>query len=140
MFSLLANLDSLPGQKQSEDALSNLVSQGTLGSTCALLIVALFFAVKSIMKAKDDRFQDQKAMTEVLGKSNEAARELAIEMNRASSNLVIESTRHLDAVRNTLLAQEKSLDDLSEAIDALREENTNLRVMAQNFKCSRGPA
>lgn len=128
----------IPGQKQSEEALDTLVGQGILGSLCVLLIVALFFTMKALLKAKDDRFSDQKLMTEALEKHNEAAKELAIEMNKAASNLVVETTKNLDAMKNTLSAQERSMDDLSRTINSLTQENMQLRVMASNFKCNGG--
>jgi len=128
----------IPGAKQSEEALDTLVGQGILGSLCVLLIVALFFTMKALLKAKDDRFSDQKLMTEALEKHNEAAKELAIEMNKAASNLMVETTKNLDAMKNTLSAQERSMDDLSRTISSLTQENMQLRVMASNFKCSGG--
>ena len=45
-----------PGQKQAEDALSNIAGQGILGSLCVLLIVALFFAIdaKAVSSSSGD--------------------------------------------------------------------------------------
>lgn len=126
----------IPGQKQSEQALDTLAGQGILGSLCVLLIVALFVTIKALLKAKDDRFSDQKLMTEALEKHNQAAKELAVEMNKAASNLVIESTKNLDSVKNTLSAQERSMDDLARTISTLQQEQMQLRMTAQNFKCS----
>jgi signal transduction histidine kinase len=126
----------IPGQKQSEEALDNLAGQGILGSLCVLLIVALFFTLKALLKAKDDRFADQKLMTETLEKHNEAAKALAVEMNKAASALVVESTRNLDSMKNTLAAQERSMDDMARALTSLQQENMQLRVVASNFRCS----
>ncbi len=137
MFASWLLLDpEIPGQKQSEQALDTLAGQGILGSLCVLLIVALFFTIKSLLKAKDDRFADQKLMTETLEKHNEAAKELAVEMNKAASNLVVESTKNMDAMKNTLSAQERSMDDLARVISGLQQEGMQLRVTAMNFKCS----
>lgn len=132
----LAMLQDVPGQKQTESALDTLAGQGVLGSLCVLLIVALFLSVKALLKAKDDRFSDQKLMTEALEKHNEAAKELAVEMNKAASNLVIEQTRSLDSLKNTLAAQERSLDDLTRTVQGVQQETIQLRVVASNFKCS----
>jgi hypothetical protein len=60
----------IPGQKQAEAALDNLAGQGILGSLCVLMIIALFFAVRAIMKAKDDRISDQRTMIDALQKLN----------------------------------------------------------------------
>lgn len=126
----------IPGQKQSEEALDTLAGQGILGSLCVLLIVALFVTIRALLKAKDDRFADQKLMTETLERHNQAAKELAVEMNKAASNLVVESTKNMDAMKNTLSAQERSMDDLARTISSLQQESMQLRVSAQNFKCS----
>jgi uncharacterized membrane protein YhiD involved in acid resistance len=128
----------LPGQKQSEEALDNLAGQGILGSLCVLLIVALFVTLRALLKAKDDRFADQRMMTETLEKHNEAAKELAVEMNKAASNLVIESTKTLDSVKNTLSSQERAMDDVSRNVLSMQQESMQLRVAAQNFKCGKG--
>jgi uncharacterized membrane protein YhiD involved in acid resistance len=134
----LVALQEIPGQKQTEGALDSLLGQGVLGSLCVLLIVALFWAIKSLLKAKDDRFADQKLMTEALEKHNEAAKELAVEMNKAASNLVIEQTRNLDLLKNVLAAQERSFDDLARTISEMKEESMELRVNAANFRCNGG--
>jgi hypothetical protein len=133
-----AAFQEIPGQKQTEGALDTLAGQGVLGSLCVLLIVALFLSVRALLKAKDDRFSDQKLMTEALEKHNEAAKELAVEMNKAASNLVIEQTRSIDSLRNTLAAQERSLDDHARTIQGVQQEIIQLRVVATNFKCSGG--
>jgi uncharacterized membrane protein YhiD involved in acid resistance len=126
----------IPGQKQSEQALDTLAGQGILGSLCVLLIVALFVTIKALLKAKDDRFADQKLMTETLERHNQAAKELAVEMNKAASSLVVESTKNMDSMKNTLSAQERSMDDLARTITALQQEGMQLRVAVANFKCS----
>lgn len=126
----------IPGQKQSEEALDTLAGQGILGSLCVLLIVALFVTIKALLKAKDDRFADQKLMTETLERHNQAAALLAVEMNKAASNLVVESTKNMDAMKNTLSAQERSMDDLARTISSLQQETMQFRVVAANFKCS----
>lgn len=126
----------IPGQKQTESALDTLASQGVLGSLCVLLIVALFFTIKALLKAKDDRFTDQKQMSEILERHNEAAKELAIELNKSMADLVNQATKSMDQAQNALLRQENSLDDLTRAVTALQQETITLRVMSSNFKCS----
>lgn len=128
----------IPGQKQSEEALDTLSRQGILGSFCVLLIIALFVTIKALLKAKDDRFADQKLMVETLEKHNQAAKELAVEMNKAASNLVVESTKNMDAMKNTLSAQERSMDDMARTVTGLQQEAMQLRVSVSNFKCSGG--
>lgn len=116
----MALVQEIPGQKQAENALDTLVGQGVMGSYCVLLTIALFFAIRALLKAKDDRFADQKLMTESLQKMNELAKELALEMNRVASNLVIESTKTNDHVRTALNSQEKAMDDVVKELMELR--------------------
>lgn len=100
-----------PGQAQAEGALDSLAGQGILGSLCVLLILALFFSIKSLLKTKDDRVQDQKMMIESLLKVNEATKAVALEFNKNSSELT-----------HSLENQEKSFDAQASAFRALHQE------------------
>jgi uncharacterized membrane protein YhiD involved in acid resistance len=131
-------LQGVPGQKQAETALDNLAGQGILGSLCVIMIIALFFAVRAILRAKDDRIGDQRMMIEALQKLNDASRELAIELNKASSNLVVESTKNHDAVKNALTAQDRSLTDLVQTVRELRDEELQLRVAVTDLRHTNG--
>jgi hypothetical protein len=123
---LFAFLQPVPGQKQAEEALSNLASQGILGSICVLLAVSLFLAIRALLKAKDDRITDQKSMTDALGKMNDAAKGLAIEMKEHAANQTIEANKTQEGVRNSLGSQEKSFDELKDAVFGLRQEQGKL--------------
>lgn len=131
-------MDSLPGQKQAETALDNLAGQGILGSLCVILIISLFFAVRSIMRAKDDRISDQRLMIESLQKINDASKELAIEVNKSTSNLVAESSRNTDSLKSALASQERSLGDLSKLIREQHEDSIKLCVAVNDLRHNRG--
>lgn len=131
-------LQGVPGQKQAETALDNLAGQGILGSLCVIMIIALFVSVRAILRAKDDRIGDQRLMIEALQKLNDASRELAIEMNKASSNLVVEASKNHDAVKSALRSQERSLGDLTQAIRELTVEDLQLRVAVTDLRHSNG--
>jgi hypothetical protein len=125
---MLFSMVDAPGQTHAEQALDNLAGQGILGSTCVLLIIALFYSIRLLLKAKDDRHADQKAMAEALSKLNDAARQLTVEMNKSASNLVVEAARSQDSMRNALSNQEKSLEELTSAIRDLGKEQTSLQI------------
>ena len=127
-------MDALPGQKQAETALDNLAGQGILGSLCVIMIVALFFAVRAIMKAKDDRISDQRLMIESLQKVNDASKELAIEVNKSTVNMVAESSKNAEAIKTSIATQERSLTDLTQSIRDLREESLQLRVAVTDLR------
>lgn len=116
----------IPGQKSAEDALGNIAAQGILGSICVLLVVALFLSIRALLKAKDDRVSDQKSMTEALGKFNDAAKDLAIQMKEHAANQTIEANKTQEAVRNTLASQEKSFIELRNTVSNLQQEQARL--------------
>jgi hypothetical protein len=104
-----------PGQKQAQDALTNIAGQGILGSLCVLLIVALFFAIKGWLKSKDERVDDQKEMSKALKDLNEAASKLAIETNRSG-----------DGTKMALDGMVKSNKDLEDKIEDLEKQQVQL--------------
>lgn len=123
---MAAFAQEVPGQKPAEDALSKIAEQGVLGSIVVLLAVALFFTIRALLKSKDDRFTDQKAMTEALSKVNEASKDLAIEMKEHAANQVIEFSKSQEATRNALTSQEKSLGEMRSQLGMLQQEQARL--------------
>lgn len=122
----MAALQEVPGQKPAEDALSKIAEQGVLGSIVVLLAVALFFTIKALLKSKDDRFADQKAMTEALTKVNEASKDLAIEMKEHAANQVIEFSKSQEATRAQLGTQEKAFGEFRTQLGTLQQEQARL--------------
>lgn len=133
MLFAFGGMDPVPGQKQAEDALGNLASQGILGSLCVLLAVALFLSIRALLKSKDDRITDQKSMTDALGKVNEATKDLAIEMKEHAANQTIEANKSQEVVRSALASQEKTftevrnvVSNLSTSVGSLQQEQARL--------------
>jgi uncharacterized protein HemX len=104
-----------PGQKQAEDALSNIAGQGILGSLCVLLIIALFLAIKGWLKSKDERLDDQKEMLKALKEMNDASAKLAIESNRAG-----------DGVKVAMDGLAKSNEKLEDKVESLEKQQASL--------------
>ena len=127
MLFALGSMDPVPGQKPAEDALSNLASHGILGSICVLLAVALFLAVRALLKSKDDRVTDQKAMTDALGKVNEAAKDLAIQMKEHAANQLVEANKSQETVRSALASQERSFQEVRNVVSNLQTSVNNLQ-------------
>lgn len=89
-------VDKLPS------AAENLLDKGVLGTLAFILMVALFFAIKGWLKAKDDRLSDQKEMGAALLKVNDQV-----------SKLFTESIRTDDALRvavDSLAERQKDLE------------------------------
>jgi len=116
------------GQSQATQALDTIAGQGILGSLCVLLIIALFLTLKALLKAKDDRHSDQKAMADTLQKLNEAFNVLVVEAAKSSANLVLEASRSQDAMKSALQTQEKAMDNFADTLNELKSEVTDLRV------------
>jgi hypothetical protein len=98
---MAALIQQVPGQKPAESALGNIAEHGILGSICVLLIVAVFFTIRALLREKDRRFSDQQALLQVVEKHNEAVKDLAIEATKSQAEL-----------QNALTNQVTSLDRL----------------------------
>ncbi len=119
---VLALTQQIPGQKPAEDALGNIAGQGILGSLCVILIVALVVTIRALLKEKDLRFQDQKALLELAEKHGEAAKELAIEATKSQaelSNTLTNQTTAFGHVQTSLSSQQTALDNLSATVNRL---------------------
>jgi len=114
---------TVPGQKPAEDALGNIASQGILGSICVLLIIALVFTIRALLREKDRRFNDQKALLEVVERHNTAAKELAIEATKSQAelgNALTNQQSALTSVQTTLAAQTPAMTNLTNAVNQLQ--------------------
>ncbi len=123
---MAAFAQEVPGQKPAEDALSKIAEQGVLGAIVVLLATALFFTIRALLKSKDDRFIDQKAMTEALTKVNEASKDLVIEMKEHAANQVIEFSKTQEATKSALISQEKAHNEMRSQLSLLQQEQARL--------------
>lgn len=121
-------LAQVPGKQAAEDALSTIAGQGILGSICVLLIVGLVLSVRALLKSKDDRFTDQKTMADALHKLNEGARDLAIEMNSSTTNLVNENVRSNDSTKAAVGNLEKEQAELRAAFNSQKDAQTQAAI------------
>lgn len=115
------------GQKVAEDALSNVAREGVLGSIVVLLAVALFFAIRGWLKAKDDRLDAYKEMGQVLK-----------DMNKASIDLAVETNRMVDGVKQSLDGMTRQQQVLTEKVTDLEKEQA-IFVATANIKGGKGP-
>lgn len=106
---MAALVAQVPGQRPAEDALGTIAGQGILGSLCVLLIIALFFTIRALLREKDRRFTDQKALLEVVEKHNEAAKGLAVEATKSQTEL-----------QNALSNQTTALSGLTQSVNQLQ--------------------
>ena len=117
------SVEVVPGQEAAEDALSNIAGQGILGSLCVILIVALVFTIRALLKEKDRRFEDRKTVLDIVEKHNVAAKELAIEATKAQAELD-NSLRNqkdaLSAVQTTLASHTMTVNNLSNEVSRLQ--------------------
>ena len=101
--------------------LAEFMQQGILGVGCVLLMIALFFTIKALLKSKDDRIADQRSEAEALQKINEATRDLVIEMNKAATSLVVENGRHSEKVNTVLDHQCRAFEEMSRELRLAKE-------------------
>jgi hypothetical protein len=113
---------SLPDAKPIvSQGIAEFMQQGILGVMCVLLMVALFFSIKSLLKSKDDRIADQKQEAEALQKLNEATRDLVIEMNKAATNLVMENGKHSAQVNAVMDQQCRAFEEMTREMRLAKE-------------------
>jgi len=120
---MAALVAQVPGQEPAEDALGNIAEHGILGSICVLLIVALFFAIRALLREKDRRFNDQKALLDVVEKHNENAKNLAIEATKSQAelqNTLSNQATALSSVQTTLAGQTATVTSLTSAVNQLQ--------------------
>jgi uncharacterized protein HemX len=120
---MAALVAQVPGQKPATDALGNIAEYGILGSICVILIVALVFTVRALLKEKDRRFNDQKALLEVVEKHNENAKDLAIEATKSQAELqgtLSNQATALASVQTTLAGQTATMTSLTTAVNQLQ--------------------
>jgi len=105
-----------------------LLTQGVLGVLCVLLIIALVWTIKNLLKAKDDRVSDQEKYAAALHGVNEAVKELTIETHKSNSDMANEVIRSNDSSRSAVTSLEKTNDKLVRVIDDLKNEQVRLNA------------
>ena len=100
-----------------ETLLTELAKQGVLGIFCAILVAALYFVSKALLKAKDTAIEQQKAYTQALAQANEGTKALLIEMKDFSSSVLVEQTKTQADLKNALENQKTALHDLQTKVD-----------------------
>lgn len=103
-----------------------LLTQGVLGVLSVLLIAALVWSVKNLLKSKDDRITDQGKYADALKNINEAVRDLTVEMNKSATSTAHDVLRSNEGLKVNMLALEKSHEKLERALDSLRDEQVRL--------------
>ena len=120
---MAALVAQVPGQKPAEDALGNIAGQGILGSLCVILIVALVLTIRALLKEKDRRFNDQKALLTVVEQHNAATKDLAVEATKSQAELhnsLTNQTTALASVQTTLASQQAVMTGLTTAVNQLQ--------------------
>lgn len=114
------------GQKQAESALGTVLEYGLLGAICVLLLFALIYVTRALLKEKDDRREDQSKMATARENDNKALQALTIEMKEHAAQQQVEATRTQDAVRNVLENQKDALGEVERALNTLQQEQVRL--------------
>ncbi len=103
-----------------------LLTQGVLGVMCVLLIVALVWTVKGLLKAKDDRLGDQSQYADALKDINGAVKDLTVEMNKSANDTANEVLRSNEGIKTSVASLEKSTENLARDVSDLKNEQVRL--------------
>ena len=138
---MLAFLAQVPGQQSAEDALTSLITQGTLGSICVLLIIALYLAIRALLAEKDKRIADRDKFADSLSALNMAAKELAGEALKTQKELqgvLATQTATLSGVQNALTGNTAAVTGNTMAISTNSQTITNLAKEVGKLEGSKG--
>lgn len=119
----------MPGKGPIDSAWQLFLNQGVVGAVALLAIVALIWVTKALLKAKDDSISDQKKFAEVLQKTIENSKTLAVEINKSTSEASAEVVKTAEALKATVLSLEKTVDGLDKSIDNLKDEQVRLSAV-----------
>jgi hypothetical protein len=89
---------------------------------CVLLILALVWTIKNLLKAKDDRLGDQTQYATALKEINLSVRDLTVEMNKSANDTANEVLRSNESIKASLVSLEKSNEKMARDVDDLRNE------------------
>lgn len=117
-----------PSEKTITTAYEMFLEKGITGAVAVLAIAALIWAVAKLLKSKDERIQDQAVFSESLKKTSEMIAALTVEVNKATTNALAESSRSSVAFATSVQLLEKSVKDLDGKVSSLRDEH--VRVVA----------
>lgn len=107
-------------------ALSALIDQGLIGAVCVLLIGAVIYLARALLKSHLDRVNDQKAYAETLQKTSEGVRDLIVEMNRSAVDVAADIARHNQATQTALGSLTHAVEKLDSRVDSLKDAQIHL--------------
>lgn len=119
---------SSPGPVEAAQALDTILGQGVLGSICILLIIAVVFLTKALMKSNKDRISDLTTYANKIKEGNEAMYELVIETNKATAHTASEvllSNRELSSKVGSL---ETSVQQANNTLGNLKDQQVRLEM------------
>jgi hypothetical protein len=111
--------------------LLKLAEQGIAGIFCAIFLVVIFFLGRTLLRAKDEMLTKQEKASEALAKSNEANKNLVIEMKDFTSGMLVETTKTQSDVKNALDNQKQELTELKTSVDKVAELKPAVNALQQ---------
>lgn len=127
----------MPNDKTVLSAYEMFLEKGIAGAVAVLAIGALIWAIVKLLKAKDDRIQDQMRFAEVLLKLNEGTKALTVETNKVATSAASEASLNSAALRQSVDAVTRETSDLQTTVVQLREEQIRLTAALSNLKTPR---
>src|SRR5262245_37685252 len=100
-----------PKEKTVMTAYEMFLDKGITGAVAVLAIAGLIWAVVKLLQSKDERIKDQALFSESLKRTNEVIANLTVEVNKATTGALAESSRSSMVLAASVQTLEKSVRD-----------------------------
>lgn len=114
--------------------LTKLAEQGLAGVFCAIFLIVIFFLGRTLLRAKDDMLDKQEKASEALSRSNEANKNLVIEMKDFTSGMLVETTKTQTDVKNSLENQKGEMSELKTAVGKSSDTSVELKTAVNSLQ------
>jgi len=122
----------MPQDKIVLSAYEMFLEKGIVGAVAVLAVAALIWAIVKLLKAKDDRIQDQQLFTEALLKTNDGVKALTIEANKVATSAASEASINHAALKRSVESLSDEIGKLSTSVTSLQNEQIRLTVTIAN--------
>lgn len=127
----------MPNDKVVLSAYEMFLEKGITGAVAVLAIGGLIWAVFKLLKAKDDRIQDQVRFAETLLKSNEGLKAVTVEANKVATAAASEASLNSAALKQAVENMAREMSGLETTVVQLRDEHIRLTASLNNLKAPR---
>lgn len=117
-----------PGPAEASKAVDTILGQGVLGAICVLLIIAVVFLARALMKSNKDRITDLTTYANKIKEGNEAMYDLVIETNKATAHTASEVLLSNREVASKVGSLDTNIQQMNQTLGALKDQQVRLEV------------